>query len=57
VFEHAVFSVRQGRIAADGEGVIVAYDYAKKAKAEVPPSWVVAMDTLEGRPVPFVDEP
>jgi acyl-CoA thioester hydrolase len=36
--EHAVGSARAGRIAAEGEGVIVWYDYRAGAKAPLPPA-------------------
>lgn len=34
---HRIYSESHGRIAADGEGVLVAFDYAANKKAELPP--------------------
>lgn len=36
---YTVRSEALGRVAATGEALVVSYDYAKGAKAPVPPSW------------------
>lgn len=46
--EYAVYSDRHNRIAAKGEGVIVAYDYHEKRKAVLPDSWRTSIAELEG---------
>ena len=46
--EYAVFSERHGKLAAEGEGIIVAYDYGAKKKAAVPEAWREAIARLEG---------
>jgi acyl-CoA thioester hydrolase len=53
VIEHAVFSVALDRVAAEGQGVIVAYDYAAEKKALVPAAWREAFVSIEGRPFPL----
>ena len=46
--EFAVFSVRHDAVAAEGDGMIVYYDYAKGKSCEIPNGFVVAIKTLEG---------
>lgn len=47
---HRVVSTRHGRVAADGEGVIVAYNYRDNRKASLP-AWVrTAIAALEPQP-------
>ena len=48
VMEYAVFSEKHGSIAAEGEGLIVYYDYAKGKSCEIPKAIVTAIETLEG---------
>jgi len=45
--EFAVFSEKHGVIAAEGDGLIVYYDYAKGQSCEIPPEIVAAIKTLE----------
>jgi acyl-CoA thioester hydrolase len=46
--EFAVFSESLQRIAAAGEGLIVAYDYDRLQKAEAPERWRRAIAEVEG---------
>ena len=46
--EYVVFSERHGAITADGEGLIVYYDYAGGKSCEIPEAIVVAIKELEG---------
>lgn len=41
---HELHSVKLGEIACLGSGVIVAYDYARKAKAQLPAAWRKALE-------------
>ncbi len=50
VMEYAVFSARQGRLAARGEGLVVSYDYKLGRKAPVPPEWRARVMELEAEP-------
>jgi acyl-CoA thioester hydrolase len=45
--EFAVFSDRHGAIAAEGEGLIVYYDYASGKSCEIPDAIVAAIKKLE----------
>lgn len=45
---HRVVSQRHGLVAAEGDGVIVTYDYAALRKAPVPESLRRAIEALEG---------
>ncbi len=49
VVEHAVYSRRHARVAAEGEGVVVSFDYAAQAKAPIPDEWRRAFERIEGR--------
>ena len=46
--EFAVFSEKYSGIAAEGEGLIVYYDYAKGESCEIPNAILVAIKKLEG---------
>jgi acyl-CoA thioester hydrolase len=46
---YRVMSERLGRVAAEGEGRVVAYDYAANAKAALPEPVRAAIEALEGR--------
>ncbi|MFZ9889337.1 MAG: acyl-CoA thioesterase [Myxococcota bacterium] len=48
--EHAVFSRAHGCVAAEGRGVVVAYDFQAKTKALLPQAWLDAFARIEGRP-------
>lgn len=50
--DHAVFSLRHQRIAAEGEGVVVSFDYDKGTKAPLPEEWRRAFERIEGRTFP-----
>ncbi len=45
--EYAVFSEKHGAIAAEGEGLIVYYDYAKGKSCEIPETIITALNALE----------
>ena len=45
--EFAVFSEKHGAIAAEGDGLIVYYDYALGQSCEIPTEIVAAIKTLE----------
>lgn len=49
---HAVYSRALARIAAEGEGIIVSYDYGAGRKAPLPQAWRDAMARVEGRSWP-----
>lgn len=46
--EFAVFSEKHGAIVADGDGLIVYYDYANGCSCEIPDGIVEAIGVLEG---------
>lgn len=46
---HRIVSLRHGRIAAEGEGVVVTYDYATGKKAPMPDALRRAIEALEAR--------
>ena len=46
--EYVVFSERQGVIIAEGDGLIVYYDYANGKSCEIPDAIVAAIGALEG---------
>jgi len=46
--EFVVFSESHGAIAADGDGLIVYYDYANRKSCEIPNAIVEAIKNLEG---------
>jgi acyl-CoA thioester hydrolase len=48
LMEYAVASRNHGRIAAEGDGLIVTFDYDAKRKAPVPEAAVAAIGELEG---------
>ncbi len=45
--EYVVFSERHGAIAAEGDGLIVYYDYANGKSCEIPKTIVTAINKLE----------
>ena len=45
---HELFSESRGEVVAIGSGVIVAYDYAKAAKASLPRDWVERLNASRG---------
>lgn len=49
VMKYAVFSHRHGAVAAEGSGRIVAFDYAKGAKAPLPDAIVSGLRRLQVR--------
>jgi acyl-CoA thioester hydrolase len=48
IMRYAVFSHRLGRLAAEGEGVMVCYDYRQNHKASVPAKLRQRIAALEG---------
>jgi acyl-CoA thioester hydrolase len=46
--EYLVVSERMGRVAAEGGGVVVSYDYSAERKAPLPGPVAAAIRTLEG---------
>lgn len=46
--EYCIVSEKLGTVAGEGSGMIVAYDYAKKAKADVPPAVAERIRALIG---------
>lgn len=48
VIHHRVVSDRHGRVAAEGDGVVVMFDYRRNQKAAVPDFLRAAIDRLEG---------
>ena len=48
VMSYAVFSHRLKKIAADGEGVVVCFDYRQSRKAPVPPKLRQRIEEIEG---------
>ncbi|MEZ4453975.1 MAG: thioesterase family protein [Nannocystaceae bacterium] len=49
---YRVVSERLDRIAAEGEGRVVSYDYSRGIKAPLPAAIRAAIERLEGRPAP-----
>ena len=49
VFEHYIYSAAKDDIAAKGHSVVVAYDYKKTQKVEIPETWLRAFELLEGK--------
>jgi len=43
---HAVWSERLQRVCADGDGVIVAFDYVAKSKCGLPDAWRASIEAL-----------
>ncbi len=55
---YAVYSHTHQRVAADGHGIIVTYDYRQNKKAQVPDAVRHGISELEKRPLPgLVAEP
>jgi acyl-CoA thioester hydrolase len=50
-FEHVVHSAKHDRVVAQGDGVIVAFDYDRGEKVAMPQSWWDALARIEGRPL------
>ncbi len=46
--EYRIVSVAAHAIAAEGVGVVVAYDYDAERKATIPPAWRTALSSVEG---------
>ncbi len=47
LMHYAIFSHRHQRIAAEGEAMVVSFDYEKNAKAPLPDAVVSAIETLD----------
>lgn len=52
IMEHSAISQKLGRAAAEGEAVIVSYDYVAKRKTSLPENAREAITILEGREIP-----
>ncbi|MCZ7582792.1 MAG: thioesterase family protein [Deltaproteobacteria bacterium] len=50
--EYALYSGALKRIAAMGESLVVAYDYTKNEKADVPGAWIEGFVRVEGAKPP-----
>ena len=46
--EYVVFSQKHGAIAADGEGLVVCYDYTAAKSCEIPATMLAASEKLQG---------
>jgi acyl-CoA thioester hydrolase len=46
---HRVVSQTAGKIAAEGTGLIVSFDYAEGRKTTLPSAWVETIETIEGK--------
>jgi len=57
IMEHAAHSQKLGRLAAEGDAVIVSYDYAACARRPLPPETLAAITALEGRDLPRLTRP
>ena len=57
VMHYRAVSQRHGKVAADGEGVIVAYDYGTQRKARLPDSVRARIEVLESRETERIDNP
>lgn len=44
-------SEQTGRVVAEGDAVVVSYDYENGEKAALPDDWVTAIEEAEGRPL------
>ncbi|MDH5560407.1 MAG: acyl-CoA thioesterase [Deltaproteobacteria bacterium] len=50
VMEHAVYSLKHRKIAAEGKGTLVSYDYKNNKKASLPTDWIDGINSLEKSP-------
>jgi len=46
--KYHVYSQRLGQLAAEGEGLIVYYDYHRQKSCEIPPTIIAAIKALDG---------
>ncbi len=44
---HAIHSAKLNRVVAEGDGIVVAYDYDRGAKTDVPQAWLDAFARIE----------
>ena len=47
VMEHVILSQKSQRVVAEGDGVVVCYDYGRAQKASIPEDWRSAISKLE----------
>jgi acyl-CoA thioesterase FadM len=47
--QHTSWSLRHGRVISEGDGKLVAFDYKKGNRVDVPPIMLAAIDSLESR--------
>lgn len=57
VMEHAAVSQKLGKLAVEGDAVIVSYDYVAGRRTALPASTLQAITALEGREPPRVSKP
>ncbi len=57
LMEYRVVSGSSGRVAAEGDGLIVAYDYRENRKAPIPEEIRRRIEELEGRRFPLASGP
>lgn len=57
LMEHAVFSHKLGRVAAEGDAVVVSYDYVAGRRTSLPPAIRDAILALEKRDIPVMAAP
>jgi acyl-CoA thioester hydrolase len=53
VIEHAVFSPKLDRVAAEGDALLISYEYASGRRIPIPQGFRNAILTLEGRDLPL----
>jgi acyl-CoA thioester hydrolase len=52
VIQHAAFSQKLGKVAAEGDALLVSYDYASRQRMPIPPGFRAAILSLEGKELP-----
>jgi acyl-CoA thioester hydrolase len=52
VVEHAAFSEKLGKVAAQGDALLVSYDYASRKRMPIPRAFREAVLALEGKELP-----
>ena len=57
VMHYRAVSKRHGKVAADGDGIIVSYDYGTQRKARLPASVRAQIEALESRTTERIDNP
>ncbi|NLV71093.1 MAG: acyl-CoA thioesterase [Actinobacteria bacterium] len=57
IMEHAAYSQRMGSLAAEGDAVIVSYDYVNCRRRPLSTDTLGAINALEGRELPRLTKP